>query len=102
MEKCALGKFARPGCARAGMQTSFKNFRRHQCSAVATDLDQIFAGITRGRAMDSQHHLVDQSICSVENFPEMLHMRCKSRRLFFAAKHFVRDRSEEHTSELQS
>src|SRR5439155_24875412 len=45
----------------------------------------------RGPAMDSQARLLVHSTCSVENFPEMLHMRWKSRRLFFAAKHFVRN-----------
>ena len=60
VQKSALGKFSRTRGTRTRAQTSFKNFRRHQCSTMATNLDQILAGVTGRRAMDRHHHLVDQ------------------------------------------
>src|SRR6266566_508688 len=89
VEKCALGKFTRPGRPRAAAQTRFKDFRRYQSSAVATDLEQIFAGVTGRRAMDREHHLVDQPAFAIDDLAEMLNMRSESRRIFFAAKNLL-------------
>ena len=89
VEERAFGKFAGSRRAGAGAQTSVEHFRADQCAAVTTDLDQIFAGVTGRRAMNRHHHLIDQSARFIDNLAEMLDLRCKFRRLFFAAKNFV-------------
>src|SRR5947208_11681617 len=89
IEKRALGEFARTRCSSAYAQASLKNFRRNQSSAVATDLDQIFASVTRGRAMNRKHYLIDQLIFCAENLAEVLNVRCKLCGLFFAAENLV-------------
>ena len=61
IQKSALGKFAGARTACTGMQTGFENFGRHERSAMATDLDNILAGVTGRRAMDRHHHFVDQA-----------------------------------------
>ena len=48
--------------ARPGVETGFENAGRHENSAVAADLDQVFARITGRRAMNREHDLIDQSI----------------------------------------
>ena len=74
VEKRALSEFAgtRRPCACA--QTSFKNFRGNERATVATDLHQIFARVTGGRAMDRKHRLIDRFIFRPENFAQMLNV----------------------------
>ena len=65
VKKGALGKFARARGPRTGPQTGFENARAHQHAAVTADFDQVFAGITGGRAMDREQHLVDHAPGSI-------------------------------------
>src|SRR6266567_8483609 len=51
IEKSALGKFSRTRTTRTLAQTSFENFRCHQCSTMAANLDEILARVTGRRAM---------------------------------------------------
>ena len=59
VEKSALGEFAWARGPGAGGETRLENLRRDENSAVATDLDQIFSGVTGRRAMDAKHDLID-------------------------------------------
>jgi hypothetical protein len=57
---------------------------------VTTDLDQIFT--RNSPARDGLRAPLGQSIhLPTENLADVLHVRCKSRGLFFAAENLVRD-----------
>ena len=91
IEKSALGEFSGTCSTRTRAETSFENFRRHQCSTMAANLDKIVAGVTGRRAMDRHHDLVDQVSGFADDLAQMLHVRGKFRRQFFAPENFVRD-----------
>ena len=59
VKKSALSEFARPRRPYAYAQAGFQNFGGHERATVTTDLDQIFARVTCGRAMNRDHCLID-------------------------------------------
>ena len=73
VEKSAFGEFPRPRRARASAQAGLPDPRGDQDAAVAADFHHIFAGVTRRRAMDREHHLIDDPIV-LDDFAELLKM----------------------------
>ena len=85
VQESALGKFAGARGARSRAQASLQDARRHENTTVATDLDQIFAGVTVRRAMHREHHLVDDAVF-LDDFAEVLDVRLELGRLLLPAK----------------
>jgi len=91
IQKRALGKFTRSRRARSGMETGFQDPRGNQPAPVTTNLDDIFAGITRRRAVHRQQHLIDGRL-AFDDVAEGLRMRGQLRRSFLPAKDAIGDR----------
>ena len=85
IQKSALGEFTRTRRPRACAQAGLPDARRDQHAAVATDFHDVFAGVARRRAMDREHHLIDDTLF-LDDLAELLKMRSRVRRFLFAAK----------------
>ena len=75
VQECALGEFAAARAARPRAQAGFEHARGDEGAAVTTDLNQIFARVTDGRAVDRHHDLVDQVAGVIDDLAKVLELR---------------------------
>ena len=78
IQESAFGEFAATRSPRSRPQTSRQDASGHEHTAVATNLDHIFAGVAVRSAMHREHHLVDHAIV-LNNFAELLDVRLETR-----------------------